>query len=156
MTRSSAFCIATGHGLDDRFQVLLSVGLWIFSPCLNRLWGSSGFCPLGWLDFIPGLKRSGREPGHSAQSNADVKKMWVYTCTPPYVFMAQYVISQAEGHPLLLVLSVASSRSGLRPNYVTCFFICIAAPLCVLQRRNRWKEPTCRGQPFWKVIGFWQ
>jgi hypothetical protein len=45
------------------------------------------------IQWIPGalspvIKRSGREADHSTPSNAEVKNTWVYTFTPPYVFMA--------------------------------------------------------------------
>jgi hypothetical protein len=40
----------------------------------------------------PGVKRPGCEAGHSPPSSAEVKKMWIYTSTPPYVFMAQCLI----------------------------------------------------------------
>jgi hypothetical protein len=34
-----------------------------------------------------GLKRPGREDDHSPPTSAEVKKTWIYTSTPPYVFM---------------------------------------------------------------------
>jgi hypothetical protein len=37
---------------------------------------------------LPGVKRQGRETDHSPPTSAEVKKMWIYTSTPPYVFMA--------------------------------------------------------------------
>jgi hypothetical protein len=37
---------------------------------------------------FPGVKRQGREADHSPPTSAEVKKMWIYTSTPPYVFMA--------------------------------------------------------------------
>jgi hypothetical protein len=36
----------------------------------------------------PGVKRPGREVDHSPPTSAELKKMWIYTTTPPYVFMA--------------------------------------------------------------------
>jgi hypothetical protein len=36
----------------------------------------------------PGVKRQGREADHSPPPSAEVKKMWIYTSTPPYAFMA--------------------------------------------------------------------
>jgi hypothetical protein len=36
----------------------------------------------------PGVKWQGREADHSPPTNAEVKKMWIYTSTPPYVFMS--------------------------------------------------------------------
>jgi hypothetical protein len=35
-----------------------------------------------------GVKRQGREADHSTPTSAEVKKMWIYTSTLPYVFMA--------------------------------------------------------------------
>jgi hypothetical protein len=37
---------------------------------------------------FPGVKRSGREDDNSPPTSAGVKKMWIYTSTPPYAFMA--------------------------------------------------------------------
>jgi hypothetical protein len=35
----------------------------------------------------PGVKQSGREADHSFPASAKGKKMWIYTSTPPHVFM---------------------------------------------------------------------
>jgi hypothetical protein len=44
--------------------------------------------PMGTVDSFPhGVKRQGREADHSPPSSAEVKKTWVYTSAPPYVFM---------------------------------------------------------------------
>jgi hypothetical protein len=37
---------------------------------------------------FPGVKRPGREVDHSPPTSAEVKKMWIYTSTSPYAFMA--------------------------------------------------------------------
>jgi hypothetical protein len=34
-----------------------------------------------------GVKRPGLEADYSPQTSADVKNTWIYTSTPPYVFM---------------------------------------------------------------------
>jgi hypothetical protein len=46
--------------------------------------------PLQWVPGIlsPGVKRSGREADHPPPTSAQVKNTWIYTSTPPYVFMA--------------------------------------------------------------------
>jgi hypothetical protein len=46
--------------------------------------------PNQWIPgaFSPGGKRPGREAGHSPPASAEVKKMWIYTSTLPYAFMA--------------------------------------------------------------------
>jgi hypothetical protein len=36
----------------------------------------------------PRVKRLGREADHLPTASAEVKKMWIYTSTPPYAFMA--------------------------------------------------------------------
>jgi hypothetical protein len=41
----------------------------------------------------PWIKRQRLEADHSPRSSAEVKKMWTYTSTPPYVFMAEFLIS---------------------------------------------------------------
>jgi hypothetical protein len=46
----------------------------------DRLWG-----PIQW---VPGVKRPGRETDHSLPTSAEVKNTWIYTSTPPYVFVA--------------------------------------------------------------------
>jgi hypothetical protein len=37
---------------------------------------------------LPGVKRLVLEPYHSPPASAEVKKMWIYTSTPLYAFMA--------------------------------------------------------------------
>jgi hypothetical protein len=36
----------------------------------------------------PGIKRQGREADHSTPASSEVKKMWIYTTSPLYTFMA--------------------------------------------------------------------
>jgi hypothetical protein len=40
------------------------------------------------IQWVPGVKRPGREVDHSPPTSAEVKKMWIYTATPTYAFMA--------------------------------------------------------------------
>jgi hypothetical protein len=44
--------------------------------------------PMGTGALSPGVKRQGREADHSPPTSAEMKKMWIYTSTPTYVFMA--------------------------------------------------------------------
>jgi hypothetical protein len=37
---------------------------------------------------FPGIKQQGLEADRSPSTSAEVKKMWIYTSTPLYVFMA--------------------------------------------------------------------
>jgi hypothetical protein len=50
----------------------------------------SGAHPASYLMDIrgssPGVERQRRETDHSPPASAEVKKMWIYTTTPPYVF----------------------------------------------------------------------
>jgi hypothetical protein len=44
--------------------------------------------PIQWVPraLSPGAKRPGREADHSTPASDEVKKMWIYTSTPPYAF----------------------------------------------------------------------
>jgi hypothetical protein len=46
--------------------------------------------PIQWVPgaLSWGLKWPRREADHSPPASAKVKKMWIYTSTPPYAFMA--------------------------------------------------------------------
>jgi hypothetical protein len=43
---------------------------------------------MGTKISFPGVRRPGHEADHSPPTSAEVKKMWFYTSTPPYAFMA--------------------------------------------------------------------
>jgi hypothetical protein len=43
---------------------------------------------MGTGGSFPGVKRQVREADHSPPTSVEGKKMWIYTSTPPYVFMA--------------------------------------------------------------------
>jgi hypothetical protein len=90
-SRDSAVGIATGYGLDERgVGVRVPVGARIFtSPCRpDQLWGPPNLLSNGFRGLSPGVKRPGRVADHSHPTNAEIKKTWVYTSTPPCVFMA--------------------------------------------------------------------
>jgi hypothetical protein len=44
--------------------------------------------PMGTGGSSPGVKRPVREADHSPPTSAEVKKMWIYTSTPPHFFIA--------------------------------------------------------------------
>ncbi|PNF15383.1 hypothetical protein B7P43_G01010 [Cryptotermes secundus] len=44
--------------------------------------------PMGTGALSLGVKRPGREADHSPPTSVEVKKMWIYTFTPPFAFMA--------------------------------------------------------------------
>jgi hypothetical protein len=86
-SKDSIVDIATGYGLDDQgVGVQVPVGSRIFSsPCRpDRLWGPPSLLSNGYQ----GVNWQGHEADHSPPTNAEVKKMWAYTSTPPYAFMA--------------------------------------------------------------------
>jgi hypothetical protein len=43
------------------------------------------------IQWVQAAKRQGRETDHSRRSYTEAKKTWVYTSTPPYVFMLNYL-----------------------------------------------------------------
>jgi hypothetical protein len=82
-SRDSSVGIATGYGLGGGSSPG-RVEYFHFSISSRPALGSTQ-PPIKW---VPGLKRQGREADHSPPTSAEVKKMWIYTSIPPYVFMA--------------------------------------------------------------------
>jgi hypothetical protein len=88
-SRAGVVGIATGYGLDDwGVRVQVSVGSRIFSTSSRPALGLTQ-PPSQWVAgaFSPGIKRPGREADHSPTTSAEVKKIWIYTSTPPYALM---------------------------------------------------------------------
>jgi hypothetical protein len=83
----------TGYGLDEQEgrEFESRQGKKKFS-LLHIVQTGSGVHPtsykLGTGVSFPGVKRQGREPDHSPPTSTEVKKMWIYTSTPLYAFMA--------------------------------------------------------------------
>jgi hypothetical protein len=78
--------IATGYGLDDQgVGVRVPVGAGIFtSPCRpDWFW-----CAPSQRTLSPEVTRPGCEADYSPPTSEEVKKTWIYTSTPPHVFMA--------------------------------------------------------------------
>jgi hypothetical protein len=50
--------------------------------------------PIQWVlaALSPGVKQQGREADHSPLASAKIKKMWIYTSTPPHAYMPQSLI----------------------------------------------------------------
>jgi hypothetical protein len=91
MSRGSVVSVATGYGLDDwgvGFRVPVRSRIFSSLNRPDRLW-----CPpnlsSGYMGAVsPGIKRPGSEADHPPPASAEVKKMWIYTSTVPYTFMA--------------------------------------------------------------------
>jgi hypothetical protein len=96
-SRDSAVSIMTGYGLNDQRGRSSSPGggknfySSISSRPALRLTGP----PIQWEPeaLSPRVMRPGREADHSPPTSAEVKKTWVYICTPPYAFMVLCLIS---------------------------------------------------------------
>jgi hypothetical protein len=85
MSRDSTVSITTGYGLDDRgVGVRVPIGSRIFftssRPALGPIQP-----PIQWVTgaLIPEVKRQGREADHSPPTSVEVKKICIYTSTPP-------------------------------------------------------------------------
>jgi hypothetical protein len=87
--RDGVVSMVTGYGLDlQGVGVRVPLGSRIFSTSFRPAVGSTQ--PLiQWVSgaIYLGVKRSGREADHSPPTSAKVKKIWIYTSTPPYAFM---------------------------------------------------------------------
>jgi hypothetical protein len=72
----------------------------------HRVQTGSGAHPASYS--VPGalslwVKWPGREVDHSPPSNAEVKKVWSYTSTPQYVFMAWCLVKHREDFTFTLL-----------------------------------------------------
>jgi hypothetical protein len=92
MSRDSSGGVATGYRPDDEGAgVRVPVGGKNFHFSMSSRAAVVPtqppiHCVPGALS--PGIKRPGREADHSPPTTAEVKKTWVCTSTPLYVFMA--------------------------------------------------------------------
>jgi hypothetical protein len=77
-------------GLDDREVGEFESRLGQEFSLLHVVQTGSGVHPtsytMGTGGYFPGVNRPGREPDHSPPTSAVVKKMWICTFIPPYVF----------------------------------------------------------------------
>jgi hypothetical protein len=91
-SKDGAVGIATGYRLDKRkgrSSSPVRVKQFLFSTSPKPALGPTQ-PPIQLVSgaLSPGIKRPGREADRSPLTSAEVKKMWVYTSTPPYFFMA--------------------------------------------------------------------
>jgi hypothetical protein len=81
----------TDYGLDDRgvgVRVLVGQEFSLLRVVETGSGVHPTSYPVGTGALSPGVKRQGREADHSTPAIAEVKKMRIYTSTPPYAFMA--------------------------------------------------------------------
>jgi hypothetical protein len=83
--------IVTGYGVDDWGVGSLCPGRvknFLFSTSSRPALGPTK-PPIKWVLGVlsPGVKQQGCEVYHSPPTSAKVKKIWIYTSTPPYAFM---------------------------------------------------------------------
>jgi hypothetical protein len=83
--------------MAEQSQFWVPLGAWFFSSPVMVLGPIQP--PIQWVPRAPssGVERPGHEADHSLPTSAQVKNMWIYICIPPYVFMAQCLISWAQG-----------------------------------------------------------
>jgi len=77
--------------------------------------------PIQWVPggFSPGVKRPGYKADHSPPYSAEIKNVWKYTSTPPYVFVVWCLVKKTE--KLTFNFTFANVRSKwLVPNICTC------------------------------------
>jgi hypothetical protein len=78
--------IATGYRLDG-----LGVGVRIrVGATLSRRVLGPTEPAIQWVTgtLLPEVKRPGREDNHLPPNSGELKNTWIYTSTPPYVFVA--------------------------------------------------------------------
>jgi len=74
-----------------------------------------------WGALSPGVKRPGREAGHSPPASAEAKNAWSYTYTLPYVFMALCLVKYRDSftRTFTIVLQVTDFKT-----WVICVCVC--------------------------------
>jgi hypothetical protein len=95
-SRDIAVGIATGCWLGGRLGRSSSPGRGNFSPLEAAKTGSGATQPpIQWVmeALLLGIKRLRRETEHLSSTSVEVKNMWIYIPTPPYVFIALCLIS---------------------------------------------------------------
>jgi hypothetical protein len=87
-SRDGSVGTVAGYGLNDR-RAGVRVPVVPSPRRPDRLWDPPYLISNGYQElFHLGVKRPGRDADHSPRTSAVIKKMWIYTSTPPYVFTA--------------------------------------------------------------------
>jgi hypothetical protein len=90
-SRDSDIGIATGYGLNYqwvRVRILVRARIFTSSCRPDRPRFHPTSYPVVPGALSPRVKRPRREADHLPPTSAEVKKTWMYTSNPPYVFMA--------------------------------------------------------------------
>jgi len=80
---------AGGPGFNSRWWVGISCPRHRDKTCFGA---HSAFYEKGTEDSFPWGTTAGLETDRSPPSSTEVKNSWIYTSTPPYVFMPWYII----------------------------------------------------------------
>jgi hypothetical protein len=89
---------ATGWTPGVRFSAEAGIFL-SWSPYSYRPWGPHNRLCSGYRGIFSGVKLLKRDADHSPPSSVEVKNAWRYTSTPPYVFLAWYLVKDKGQHP---------------------------------------------------------
>jgi len=58
-----------------------------------------------------GIKQNGREADHFSLYSADVRNAWIYTSTPPYIFIVWYLVKHRDFTFSFILLYLVLLRS---------------------------------------------
>jgi hypothetical protein len=90
-SQEPAIVLSQGNPVHIPAPSFFMIQLSITFLLLHVIQTGSGVQPtsykMGTGGSFPGVKRQGREADHSPPTSAEVKKMWIYISTPPYVFI---------------------------------------------------------------------
>jgi hypothetical protein len=102
-----------GYGLDDRGSIPVGgiMGFFLFVAASRpALWPTQPHTQWVTGALFAGVKRSKREADHSLPSSAEVKNVWSYVSTHPYVFVAWYLIKRRDVFTLTLPYLTSSIK----------------------------------------------
>jgi hypothetical protein len=133
--------IAAGYKLDYQgVRVRVLVGPRIFSSPYNpdKLLGPPSLLHNGYQQlFHPGAELHGREADQSPPSSAEVKETWIYTSTPPFIFIV-YTHTFTNMHVFTSVLLVKmTSKVGFTAQ-------CYSAVANTETRQNIQNNKNCK------------
>jgi hypothetical protein len=106
LSQDSIVSIGTGYKRDDQGVVGRVKNYFL----LQSIQAGSGALPTSYPTSTGGSLPVGKvaryETGHSAPTSPRVKKMWIYTSTPQYIFMAQHKFIFTLSQEVLLLFEL--------------------------------------------------